>query len=767
MYPYKNIVLTAFIKCLIFILLIFSVVSFAEDEKQATANLQKTFETLKANYEKKINNTDEFIQSLDLIDNKQKEFSALEVKLDECIASNTKVLNGLKEDLKLLGDDTESKEDRDIKTERAELNNQLQTVDNELKRCNLIKIQLENFSEKITKARLDFLKKQIFSKEKTVYSSVVALLGVNKEKTKKGDSSFTPILENISNSITIKGLLFSFFGVCIGWIWKRKEADHEILPELYASPTFNAVLRGCQRTATILFGLAFLWLAIRLSGEAESSLLSVVRFAFLQTLAFACARGFVFPQKSLSKKQTELRFRLLTLFFLSIVFSTIAYAINQQSLGRFSDSFIIFFIWFGSLVISNVSYILILHNIIKRLSRTIQKSIYLYIPILFLVAILVASFFGYRNLSALVFFGLILSMITLFLMYLLIRLSSEVFDSLDQGKIPWQAKLRRLMSIEEQRAFPGVVWLRMMSFFAMLFIAVSSLITIWGGPQQPIASLKGIFQNGLTLGSVQLDITNIIYAMLVMIVTLSLIPFIKNKLISGWLKHSNLSSGAKDATQTLVGYVVVAIASLWALFILGVNFQNLAIIAGALSVGIGFGLQNIVNNFVSGLILLFERPVRRGDWIVVGNTEGYVRDISIRSTTIQTFDRADVIVPNSELISNQVTNWMLSSNIGRLKSSIGVAYGSDVQKVMEVLNDIASAHPEIISNNPAYPTRVFFLAFGDNSLNFELRCFVKDVDNRLIIQSDVNMSIDAAFREHNIEIPFPQRVVHIKNNDDE
>ncbi len=250
-----------------------------------------------------------------------------------------------------------------------------------------------------------------------------------------------------------------------------------------------------------------------------------------------------------------------------------------------------------------------------------------------------------------------------------------------------------------------------------------------------------------------------------MIVTLSMLPFIKNKLITEWLKHSNLSSGAKDASQTLIGYVVVAIALLSALFVLGMNFQNLAIIAGALSVGIGFGLQNIVNNFVSGLILLFERPIRRGDWIVVGTTEGYVRDISIRSTTIQTFDKADVIVPNSELVSNQVTNWMLSSNIGRLKAGVGVAYGSDVNKVMEILKQIANDHHEIISNNDAYPTRVLFLAFADSSLNFELRCFVREVDNRLNIH--INLSIDAAFREHNIEIPFPQRVVHIPKNEND
>lgn len=297
----------------------------------------------------------------------------------------------------------------------------------------------------------------------------------------------------------------------------------------------------------------------------------------------------------------------------------------------------------------------------------------------------------------------------------------------------------------------------------ILFLGISALISIWGGSQQPISIVQDVIRNGLKIGTFNFDIVNVLYALLILIITLSAIPFIKNRLIPSWLKHSNLSSGAKDAIQTLVGYLVIGIVLLWILFILGMNFQNLAIIAGALSVGIGFGLQNIVNNFVSGLILLFERPIRRGDWIVVGNTEGYVRDISIRSTTIQTFDRADVIVPNSELISNQVTNWMLSNNIGRIKAAVGVAYGSDVSQVLKILKEVAESNHEIINHNRMYPVRVLFMNFGDSSLNFELRCFVKNVDNRINVQSDINIAIDSEFRKHNIEIPFPQRVVHMES----
>jgi small-conductance mechanosensitive channel len=224
-----------------------------------------------------------------------------------------------------------------------------------------------------------------------------------------------------------------------------------------------------------------------------------------------------------------------------------------------------------------------------------------------------------------------------------------------------------------------------------------------------------------------------------------------------------MERSAREALVSTFGYVAVALAVIVALSIAGIKFSNLAIIAGALSVGIGFGLQNVVNNFVSGIILLVERPVRTGDWIIVGGTEGYVKHISIRTTTIQTFDRADVIVPNSDLISNQVTNWTLRNLWGRIKAPIGVAYGSDTATVKETLLEIAKNNADIIKGNPQLSeASVLFLGFGDSALNFELRAIIRDVDRRLHVISDINFAIDAAFREKGIEIPFPQRDVNFR-----
>jgi small-conductance mechanosensitive channel len=181
----------------------------------------------------------------------------------------------------------------------------------------------------------------------------------------------------------------------------------------------------------------------------------------------------------------------------------------------------------------------------------------------------------------------------------------------------------------------------------------------------------------------------------------------------------------------------------------------------AFGVGIGFGLQSIVNNFVSGLILLFERPVRVGDSIELAGQWAEIKRIGLRATTVQTFDQADVIIPNAELITQQVTNWTLSSRQVRLVVPVGVAYGSDVPLVVDRLTACADSNG-MVARTPA--PQVLFLSFGESSLNFELRVWV-EAENRLKVQSDLHREIDRSFREANIEIAFPQRDLHIRSID--
>ena len=334
---------------------------------------------------------------------------------------------------------------------------------------------------------------------------------------------------------------------------------------------------------------------------------------------------------------------------------------------------------------------------------------------------------------------------------------------MDDGTYAWTQRVHDKLGVEENKRLPGLVWIRLLTTIIVwgvfAFIVLSSL----DQSGAIIQHTRNYLVNGFTIGEFRIVPSKILVSLFVFAIIVISTGWVKSQLEYSWLPKTSMERGGREAVVTITGYVMFTIAALVALSVAGFDFSNIAIIAGALSVGIGFGLQNIVNNFVSGLILLFERPVRKGDWIQVGTTEGYVKDIRIRSTRIITFDRSDVIVPNSELISNQVTNFMLDNIRGRAIVSVGVAYGSDTEKVRQILTRVAEENELVVKDGTSPQPLILFRGFGDSSLDFELRVHLYDVDRRLSTISNLNFAIDKAFREEGIEIPFPQRDVHVKD----
>ncbi len=384
---------------------------------------------------------------------------------------------------------------------------------------------------------------------------------------------------------------------------------------------------------------------------------------------------------------------------------------------------------------------------------------------LVLVVAVLADLSGYTNLSGVLLRSVFGSLFVILVTLILASLTSDLLEGLEYGHTSWQRRIRRMLGLTPDGHITGFFWIRLIVNLGWWSLLILLLIFIWDLSYSVVEQIRVIFTQGFLVGSLKIVPARIVLALVSLGLLVALSAWFQGQMRKHWLSKMPMERGAREAMVTMIGYIGVAIAILITLGIAGIDYSNLAIVAGALSLGIGFGLQNIVNNFVSGLILLFERPVKTGDWIVVGNTEGYVKRIRIRATQIQTFDRADVIVPNSELISGQVTNWMLHDSHGRARIPIGVAYGSDTQKVKEILLKVAHDHPEVIINNSAPPPKVLFRQFGDSSLDFELRCYVKNIDERINVISELNFAIDAAFRENGLEIPFPQRDVHLFNQE--
>ncbi|MGD2056767.1 MAG: mechanosensitive ion channel, partial [Gammaproteobacteria bacterium] len=386
--------------------------------------------------------------------------------------------------------------------------------------------------------------------------------------------------------------------------------------------------------------------------------------------------------------------------------------------------------------------------------------------VLLLLAGLFIEVLGFRNLSWYLFRGLLGTALLAVVLWLLNSVLQDSFDGMDTGRYAWERKLRDRLSLKDDEPMPGLIWLRLLTVLLLWLAFGVTVIGLWGYSDTFWSLVRQGITEGFDLGTVRIVPIHWLIGIFVFSILVTLVRWTRNEVLPAWMKKSRIERGAQEAIVTISGYVGIIIAAIIGLSLAGFSFTNLAIIAGALSVGIGFGLQNIVNNFISGIILLFERPIRTGDWIVVGNTEGYVRKISIRSTQIETFDRADVIVPNSELISNQVTNWMLRDPWGRVIVPVGVAYGSDVEKVREVLLQAAREHPLVIGDGTRVSApRVLFRGFGDSSLDFELRFFIRNVDQRLATLSDLNFAIEKGLREANIEIPFPQRDLHVRSMD--
>ena len=339
-------------------------------------------------------------------------------------------------------------------------------------------------------------------------------------------------------------------------------------------------------------------------------------------------------------------------------------------------------------------------------------------------------------------------------------------NTLDEARYGWQKRARARLGVVEGKKIPELKWLTLSYQFLLWPFIGFALLHVWGLHDLGDQFSEALTGGGIKLGSVTLVPAHIIMGILWFVVLLTFGRWLKKKLDQDWLPLTGLEASVRVSIATLFGYLAAIIAIMVGLSVVGLDLSKLAIVAGALSVGIGFGLQNITNNFFSGLILLFERPVRMGDYIKIAGNEGFVRRIRIRSTELETWDRSSIIVPNSELLSKSVENLSFHDNIGRLILPVQVTYDSDPAKVKALLLKATEGEKDLFADDERFGISGPFVLFQDfegSALRFELRGYVRDMHGKSGVASRIRYRIFELFKAEGVTMVAGQQDINIKN----
>lgn len=446
--------------------------------------------------------------------------------------------------------------------------------------------------------------------------------------------------------------------------------------------------------------------------------------------------------------------------------------------GLLLFSFIIYIVWhdqklpaviyafartiFITLLAINLISILWLANRIPKLflEHYVLQFLINFIFTCGLIAILVLEWLGYQVLVTYVLRGIILSLIGGFIAWVLSKMMSAFLRTLLKDEEGWRKSLRDIFGIKKHKVIFELGFLGMIFYVVIWGWFLIFLLKIWVLSDAGFRALMIALTDGFKVGGIVIIPLRILSACIFCIIVFLLIRLIR--VILSKQSYQGAGKSSQVALAAIVTYIGVSITILISLIIAGVNFAGLAIIAGALSVGIGFGLQNVVSNFVAGIVLLLGKQIKPGDRIVIGDVEGFVEKIRIVSTQIKTLQFSDLIVPNSEIISKQVNNLMFRDFYYRVGITVGVRYGSDTELVKKLMLEAAQNHPEVVQGDGIYQPAVLFREFGDSALIFKLVCIIRNVNLHYVVESELNTKINRLFADNGIAIAFPQQDIHIK-----
>ncbi len=457
-------------------------------------------------------------------------------------------------------------------------------------------------------------------------------------------------------------------------------------------------------------------------------------------------------------------FKLLTVFIftlygVAIVGKTLSKQLNiNHMLWNFGQS--IFLYTELLLAIGFVFYFCHAHRQISFIKR--YKTIIKLISTIMFVSFAIINLIGYNLLSVHLTVSGVLTFAIIFTTIILEQAIGKLYN-LCVTDAQTRAKLKYLFGYKSDQPLTEILILKTTIQIVILVGAAYLISRSWGYAINSVEMIFDYILNGIKFETFTFHPARIISG----IIAFCALYLIFRSISTAISRHEQFDGEEETqvAIASILTYIGFAVAIIAALLISGFDFTGLAIVAGALSVGIGLGLQSIVNNFVSGIILLIEKPIKPGDRINIDGIEGYVKKIRVRSTQILTLTREDMIIPNSDLITHRVTNYMYSDKNLTIYCEMGIGYGNDIELARSLLIDIASKHPEVITSIKNNKPRVFLRSFGESSMLFQLWFLIKDGNKKAAVRSEIYFEIIKVFKENNIVIAFPQRDLHIKVSD--
>ncbi|WP_421783371.1 DUF3772 domain-containing protein [Kiloniella litopenaei] len=779
--------------CVASVLLIIIVSANVSANVSASGDLRRNFDEAMATWELELY---EKTQDLDNKNLSQSDFENIRDDLDRVrmqsrgfISRLQPIQNQLTKQLKGLGPEPEQNqtpETEQIVTIRQNLETELSIVNSQIKQAELISPRVDELVGRFNRIERQRFVDEVFSRgpvpvSRSLWGEVFELSGTDWEaflvqlelaqSTVGGQIEWEEVIP-----LWVIVLAAAFVVSLILRVMRRRYGvQSDVIDPDYHKRVLAASLNALKRalipvTFLTLVAGTFVWSNV-LDPEIEQMVKAVILGLLFITIAEAITKATLFPDRSSwrvldmaipSAQQVRVIAIIIAFTFaadllIRVLNDVVHASASQHLLGKFftATTMAVLVILLHRKSLWNLA-----GDIPEEISRVSRLwSRFRVTIVAFMSAMIAAAFIGFIPMAHFAVFNLVATL-ELFLLLLLVHvIVHEVAHYELSGEADIGRSLRNVLSLDDDGADRLGFWIVLCVGCGLILLGVIGTLLIWGMSAQ---RLFGIIQTALTgfkIGEVRISFIDIAVAGILFIGMLALTKVFANVLDERLLPKTKLDAGVRNAIKASVGYAGLGLAVLIGVSAAGLDLSNIAIVAGALSVGIGFGLQSIVNNFVSGLILIFERPIKQGDWVVVGNEEGHVKKIKVRATEIETFDRASVIIPNSDLISGTMKNWTHKSKLGRLEVRIGVSYDSDEEKVREILTKIATEHPGVLARPEPY---VLFMDFGASSLDFELRCFLKDVENKMSVASDLRFSIRKAFQHEGIEIPFPQQDIYIK-----